>query len=114
MKKIIVAALVSILSFSVFAKGSSHVNDSSTGVVGSCLVRVDDANSMRYINVAYIRAVEILKSDTYETANPSVVSIRMASNYSARSVYSVNYGSPEKAIAALEDIAKKINTCGKD
>lgn len=37
----------------------------------------------------------------------------MASNYSVQSDYAIKYKNEEKAIIALEDLARKINFCGE-
>ncbi|NCQ51832.1 hypothetical protein GW796_08055 [archaeon] len=70
------------LCLNVFAKGSSPV-ENNVSFVGTCMVQVSDANATRFFNVNYIRTIEIVRKNTYDTVDTSVVTIRMASNYSA-------------------------------
>jgi hypothetical protein len=118
MKKVLVSAMLCVASMSVFAKGSSHVQDGAdVGNMGACMVQVDDAGSSRFINVNYIRAIEIIKDEKYNNyntpADPKVVLIRMASNYSNRSFYGIAYPSQEEANKAIKELAVKINKCGR-
>jgi hypothetical protein len=111
--KILIAIMCMAISATVSAKGSSHVQDGDESkAIGSCMVKVDDANTVRFLNVNYIRAIEIVKGESRE-ADPKVVVIRMGSNYNNRSSYAIAYASEQKANDALEDFAYKVNNCGK-
>lgn len=112
MKKIIVGVLIAVCGMSAFAKGSSSIDD-STNVVGACMIQVDDSTASRFVNVNYIRTIEIVRKDKYGDENPRMVTLQMASNYSARSSYSILYPTEEAAKQALKDFAKAVNTCGK-
>ena len=107
MKKTLLAFIMSVISVSSFSKGSSKVNeDGSSSAVGACMVQVDDAGAIRFINVNYIRSLEIIKDNNYNTTSysaesiPRIVMVKMASNYSARSVYPIMYSTEAQAKAA--------------
>ncbi len=113
MKTSLIGILIAVSSFGAIAKGSSHVkkDDAMGNSSVACMIQVDDASASRFINVNYIRAVEIVRADKYEEANPRVVTIRMASNYAAKSSYSIMYPTEDAAKQALKDFAMKINNC---
>lgn len=118
MKKILIALMVSVVSVASFAKSSSKVNEeASVASVGACMVQVDDAGATRFINVNYIRSLEIIKDEKYNAypaeSNPRIMIVRMASNYGARSSYPIMYPTEAQAKAAINELAMKINKCGK-
>ena len=115
MKKSLIGILIAINSFSAIAKGSSHVQnyDTVSNKNTACMIQVDDATASRYVNVNYIRSVEIVHIDKYEDTNPRIVTIRMASNYGNKSGYSIIYPTEDAAKQALKDFAMKINNCEK-
>jgi len=108
MKKLFLLLAISVVG-SVSAKG---YDGSTNGVVGSCMVKVDDENTRRFLNVAYIRSIEIEIKDEYNKAKPNIVIIKMASNYAAKTSYSINYGTEAKAMEALQKLSNTINDCG--
>ncbi len=113
MKNALVGLLIVVSSLGAIAKASSHVKDDGVSKnVSACMIQVDDASASRFINVNYIRAVEIVRADKYEEVNPRVVIIRMASNYAAKSSCSIMYATEDAAKQALMDFAMKINKCG--
>lgn len=113
MKKSLIGILIAVSSFSALAKGPSHVqkDDSINKNSAACMIQVDDAKASRYVNVNYIRSVEIVRAHEYEEPNPRVVTIRMASNYSNKRSYAIMYPTEDAAKQALKDFAMKINSC---
>ncbi len=107
MKKSLIGILIAVSSFSALAKGY----DSTSNNNAACMIQVDDANASRYVNVNYIRSVEIVRADKYEEPNPRVVNIRMASNYANKSNYAIMYPTEDAAKQALKEFAMKINSC---
>lgn len=103
-----------LLATSSFAKSNSYQQESNDVFFnGTCIVQIDDAYTTRFVNVNYIRTIEISNQNKDKKANEQVLNINMASNYSAQSSYSIAYPNKETAMEALQDLLKKIKFCGK-
>lgn len=104
MNKLLAGLFLSFVSAGSYAKVSS--NDYSSAPSSSCMVRVSDEKTSRFINIAYIRTIEL-------ASNENILTVFMASNFYAKRSYLMSYKTHSDAKQALEDLAVKINNCGK-
>ncbi len=111
MKKVVLVGAL-LVSSAVWAK-----NETTTEVLpaqGSCMVALSDAKVLRFVNVNYIRAVEVsLQSGAREESQPNMLVVRMSSNYAARSSYVIEYASAKAAQEAARALVESINACSR-
>jgi hypothetical protein len=76
----------------------------------ACTVALNDSKTTRFINVNYIRMIQVSNED-------KVLKVSTASNYAqSGDAYSldISYPSREQALKALNDLRDKINDCQYD
>lgn len=108
----ILVFILSALGINAYAGTSSNSVDSLPNRNQNCFVEFSDTNVIRYINISYIRSVDLTAEEYKDATSPKIiVNLRMASNYANKSVYSVNYGNEQAAKEALKSVLQKIATC---
>jgi hypothetical protein len=106
--------VISLLTMNTFAKGSSHPKvseDVGLSRVGACMIQLDDANTSRFLNVNYIRSIEVADKDAKNPKERIMRVVMMGNAYP--SAYLILYTSKEQAVFAMKDLAVRINQCGK-
>lgn len=81
----------------------------------ACTIALHDSKATRFINVNYIRMVQVLNDK--EENKDRVLHVSTASNYyQGEKTYNldITYPSKEKALEALEELRDKINDCQYD
>lgn len=112
-----VAALYS-LSPTVMAKASQSEDFDINNA--ACTITLNDSSYTRFINVNYIRSIQVSNNKEAPFAQPhaheKVLRVSMASNYNnnGTSEFNLTYPSKEKALQALNDLRNKIDDCQYD
>lgn len=95
-----------MFSLGLTANTQAASNEDYANQGSACMVLVDDANSMKYINTQYIRLIYISKNE------PNILRISMASNYSnSQSYFNIGYTNQDEALKAMEQLNNSINDC---
>ena len=105
--------IATILSFGAIAKGSSYAHDDGKPGQKSvnCMVDISNVNTTRFVNVSYVRSIDLSSKNDDSNGIKSVLNIRMASNYGATSHYAIDYFNEARAQEAFKSLVQKINNC---
>lgn len=105
MKKIIGLVIASILFSNTVSAASD--DDSATPAKAGCMVGISTSTSSYFVNIAYIRVVQVKTDKEYPT-----LYISLASNYmTGLTSIEIRYETHANAIIAMKDLAFRINTC---
>lgn len=101
MKKII-SVICAMLMF--IGISTSHAKDSGPVTGPTCMVEIKGMDEDMFINTLYIRSISV---------DARLLTIKMASNYSAKSSYYVRVMSKEDGKELMKQIVQSINNCHK-
>jgi hypothetical protein len=106
--KFLVVGFTTLLS--TFAIAAPQPEDFSNTNNSACMVAVNDSSATRFINVNYIRLIQVTKEEDQK------VNILMASNYDNQETrkFQIKYQTPADAIKSMNNLRDQINDCQYD